>query len=346
MSQPTLPTVLGRRNALLVGDARLRLGELPEASVDCVVTSPPYFNLRDYGTTGQIGLEGGVNEWVDELRVVMRGVARVLKPSGSVWLNLGDTYSRADRHGTPPKSLTLGPERLALALIDDGWTIRNKIVWAKTNYMPTPVQDRLACGWEVIYLLVRSRQYFFDLDAIRVPHKSSGPKRRSRATGREPTPAGRPSWSGPLAGDNSGLARLKARGLVGHPLGKNPGDVWPMGASNYRGSHHATFPVALVERPLLATCPERVCSSCGRPWGCRPIGTANRAELRPQCRCHAGYRPGLVLDPFFGVGTVGLVAERLGRDWIGIELNPTFAAVAEHRIVTARSQGDSAQKVA
>ena len=119
-----------------------------------------------------------------------------------------------------------------------------------------------------------------------------------------------------------------------------------MGASNYRGSHHATFPVALVERPLLATCPERVCSSCGRPWGRRLIGTDARAELRPECRCHAGYRPGLVLDPFFGVGTVGLVAERLGRDWIGIELNPTFAAVAEHRIVAARSQGDSAQKVA
>ncbi|HLX88443.1 MAG TPA: site-specific DNA-methyltransferase [Acidimicrobiales bacterium] len=327
-----------QRNVILIGDARLRLAELPGGSVDCVVTSPPYFNLRDYGTQGQIGLEANVDEWVDELRLVMRGIARVLKPSGSVWLNLGDTYSRRDRHGAPPKSLVLGPERLALALIADGWTIRNKTVWAKTNSMPSPVKDRLACSWEVVYLLVRSRWYFFDLDAIRIPHRSRGQARRpAKATQRHSLP-NRPAWAGPLAGNNSGLARMKARGLVGHPLGKNPGDVWSVAPSSFRGSHHATFPPDLVERPLLSTCPERVCTLCGVPWRRRSAATGgdSSGELLSSCRCHAGSRPGLVLDPFFGAGTVGLVAERLGRDWVGIELNPAFAAVAEERISAAR----------
>jgi len=326
-----------QRNVVLVGDARERLAELPDRSVDCVVTSPPYFNLRDYGTPGQIGLEANVDEWVDELRLVMRGIARVLKPSGSVWLNLGDTYSRHDRHGAPPKSLVLGPERLALHLIADGWTIRNKTVWAKTNSMPSPVKDRLACGWEVVYLLVRSRRYFFDLDAIRASHRSRGQARRpAKATQRPPN---RPAWAGPLAGNNSGLARMKARGLVGHPLGKNPGDVWSVAPSNFRGSHHATFPPDLVELPLLSTCPERLCAECGVPWWRRVAATGggSRGELRPSCGCDAGSRPGLVLDPFFGAGTVGLVAERLERDWIGIELNPDFAAVAEERISAART---------
>ena len=329
-----------RRNAILIGDARLRLVEVPRESVDCVVTSPPYFNLRDYGTPGQIGLESNVNEWVDELRMVMRGVAQALKPSGSVWLNLGDTYSRNDRHGAPPKSLVLGPERLALALIEDGWIVRNKVIWAKSNYMPTPVGDRLACGWEVVYFLVRSRHYFFDLDAIRIPHRSAGSKPKVAAPSPEPTPPGRPDWSGPLAGNNAGLARLKAQGLVGHPRGKNPGDVWRMGTSTFHGSHHSTFPPALLERPLKATCPERTCSACGKPWRRQPANTGRRGELRPDCSGHKGSQPGLVLDPFIGVGSVAVAAEQLGRNWIGIELNPLFAQMAVERVSAARSDSD------
>jgi DNA modification methylase len=126
------------RNIIMVGDVRKRLADVPTASIDCVVTSPPFFNLRDYGVEGQIGLEGHVYEWVNELSLVMKGVARTLKPTGSVWLNLGDTYSRHEQFGARPKSLLLGPERLALRLIEDGWTIRNKVIWAKTNTMPNP----------------------------------------------------------------------------------------------------------------------------------------------------------------------------------------------------------------
>jgi site-specific DNA-methyltransferase (adenine-specific) len=327
------------RNVILVGDVRKRLVEVPTRSVDCVITSPPYFNLRNYGVRDQIGLEGQVSEWVDELRLVMGGIARVLKPSGSVWLNLGDTYSRHDRYGSPPKSVLLGPERLALGLIEDGWTIRNKVVWAKNSVMPNPVRDRLSCTWEVVYFLTRERRYFFDLDAIRIPHRSNRPKQRGVAVG-EKLLDSRPDWAGPLAGNNAGLARMKATGIVGHPLGKNPGDVWQLPVSNYRGAHHATFPPALVERPLLATCPERVCIQCGGPWRRENVDPrrrkATKGDMRANCSCQAGWQPGLVLDPFCGANTTGLVAERLGRDWLGIELNPTYARLAEERIAKAR----------
>jgi len=184
------------RNRVLVGDALAQLQRLPPASIDCIVTSPPYFALRDYGVPGQLGAERTINDWVAQLRLVMREAARVLSPTGSLWLNLGDTFSRGGQWGAPAKSLLLGPERLLLALADDGWLIRNKIVWAKRNPMPTSVRDRLALTWEPIYLLVRSKHYSFDLDAVRVPHRSQPGVRR------QPSPRpGRPSWAGPLAGD-------------------------------------------------------------------------------------------------------------------------------------------------
>jgi len=330
------------RNVVLVGDVRSRLAELPADSVDCVISSPPYFQLRDYGVAGQIGMEADVSGWVDELRLVMRGIARVLKPTGSVWLNLGDTFSSHNRFGAPPKSLLLGPARVGLGLIEDGWVIRNSVIWAKTNTMPNSVRDRLSCSSEVVYFLTRARQYYFDLDAIRVPHRSVRSKSASASTGAS-IPTRRPQWAGPLAGSNAGLARLKAQGLVGHPLGKNPGDVWSLPASNFRGQHFATFPPALVTRPLLASCPERVCRSCGMPWQREPFRTrgqlAVHGELRRACHCRKGWQPGLVLDPFFGAGTVGLVAEQHRRDWLGIELNPAFARLANDRIANARTDG-------
>ncbi len=290
-------------------------------------------------------LEPTVDDWVGELRLVMRGVARVLRPTGSLWLNLGDSYSRHYRFGAPPKSLLLGPERLSLALIEDGWTLRNKIIWNKSNTMPNPVRDRLICRWEVVYLLTRQRNYFFDLDAIREPHRSAPTQNHPVAPIRDsphPVTGRPPKWAGPLAGNNAGLARLKARGLVGHPLGKNPGDVWSLSASNFRGPHFATFPVRLIERPLLAGCPERICVRCGAPWRHQPFSstatTATVCPIAPSCRCRRGWRPGMVLDPFFGAGTVGVVAEQHHREWLGIEINPAFAHLATERIAEARAR--------
>lgn len=310
------------RNTILLGDAHARLRELPAASVDCVITSPPYFQLRNYGAAGQLGLEPHVGGWVSALQAVFAEVARVLKPTGVLWLNLGDSFSRHQRFGAPPKSLLLAPERVLLALAADGWIVRNKVIWAKTNPLPSSVTDRLSLTYEVVYFLVRGTRYFFDLDAIREPHRSSAAKRA------RPPLNLTPDWAGPLAATRGGLRRARAAGIPGHVLGKNPGDVWQIATRGYRGAHFATFPEALVRRPLLATCPQAVCIACERPW-------KRKANLLVPCTCGAPIRRGVVLDPFFGSGTVGVAAQKLGRDWIGIELNPAYVRLAEARLLFA-----------
>jgi DNA modification methylase len=307
--------------------------------VDTVITSPPYFSLRDYGHSGQLGLEADVDAWVANLVSVCDELARVLKPTGSVWLNVADSYSAHPRQGAAKKSLLLGPQRLAIALSKANWVLRNQVIWAKTNPMPSSVGDRLSCAHEVVLFLVRCRRYFFDLDAIRQPLISEQPKRRrARAYRYLPEHAKPPDG----ADDNLGLGALKAAGIAGHPLGKNPGDVHAIPTAGYRGAHFATFPLALVERPLLATCPEKVCTACGAPWTREPVNRNRRpaviGSLRPGCGCGAATRPGVVLDPFCGSGTTPLAAEMHGRDWVGIELNPTFAAMAEDRLAAWREQ--------
>jgi DNA modification methylase len=314
------------RNTILEGHAEQLLAALPSGSVDQIVTSPPYFRLRDYGVDGQLGLEPTVTDWVEGLRRVLRQCARILIPTGTLWLNLGDTYARKAIDGAARKSLLLGPERLALLLIEDGWLIRNKIIWSKTNTVPTSVRDRLATKYEVIYLLSRAPSYYFDLDAIRVPHTSRPPKPRAQSS-----PAARPTWLGPNTDGDRGLRQLRERGLVGHPLGKNPGDVWAMSVSNFRGDHFATFPSKLIERIIRAGCPSKRCSVCRAPWRAPPSRTG-RLEPKPSCGHDAAAEPGLVLDPFMGAGTTALAARELGRDWLGIELNPTYRTLALDRL--------------
>jgi len=323
------------RNTILTGDAVDVLTEVPEASVDCVVTSPPYYQLRDYGVAGQLGLEPTVDEWAGGLRAVARQLARVLKPSGAWWLNLGDSFSRHDRYGAPVKALLLAPERLLLMLARDGWLVRNKVIWAKTNPMPSSIRDRLSLTWEVIYLFVRSPSYYFDLDAIREPHTSVGARSAREPLGK------RPDWAGPLAGSQDGLRRAREAGVPGHPLGKNPGDVWRVATRGFKGAHFATFPPELIRRPILATCPELVCSDCGQAWG--SIGGHSDGPAGPMCRFARSPRPGVVLDPFFGTGTVGLVARELGRDWLGIELKPEYVEIARERLgLAAEAQLEAA----
>lgn len=322
------------RNRVLVGDAGTVLAQLPASSVDCVVTSPPYFGLRDYEIDGQIGLERSVHDWVTKLLDVTRELARVLKPQGSVWLNVNDSYSYHRRDGAPPKGMLLAPERLLLALTEQGWIVRSKVVWAKPAPLPSAAKDRLTGSWEPIYFLVRrTRGYYFDLDAIRIPHTT--PRRRPPRRGPEPRGPGRtrpPRWATPRGGDLlSGL-----RNNSHHPLGKNPGDVWTHHQSRARDIHHAVYPETLIERPLLATCPERVCVACGRGWR-RDGVPAERRTPQPACSCDAPWMPGVVLDPFLGSGTTALVAERLRRHWIGIELNSVFAALSQQRLVNRRN---------
>jgi DNA modification methylase len=329
MSDPTFLKV--PRNQILIGDARQRLRELPNASVDCVITSPPYFGLRNYGMAAQLGLEPNVEAWVGNLRDVCRQLARILKPTGSLWLNVGDGYSAHIREGAQVKSLLLAPERLAIALARDGWIVRNQVIWYKSNAMPHSVRDRLSNSHEIVFLLTRGQRYFFDLDAIRVSSVPSQSTRRGSPhmwNGYPPTQA--------VPGDgrvnrNQGLAKKPT-----HPLGKNPGDVWSIATAGFRGAHFATFPVRLIEKPLLATCPERICTSCGQPWTREPYDRSRAivqvGDLRPSCSCDADTQPGLVLDPFLGSGTVALAAEQHRREWLGIELNPDYAALSQRRL--------------
>nr|WP_269440596.1 site-specific DNA-methyltransferase [Micromonospora tarapacensis] len=313
---------------------------MPSGSIDTAITSPPYYRLRDYGHPGQLGLEPDVDGWTSNLVEVCRHVARVLKPGGSLWLNVGDSYSSHDRQGAPKKSLLLGPQRLAVALMKDGWLVRNQVIWAKTNPMPSSVADRLSCTYEVMFLLVRSPQYYFDLDLIRQPLVTSAKKRRNTNSYRYLPDEAMPPDIG--FDDDRGLNHLKAEGRAGHPLGKNPGDVWQLPTAGYRGAHFATFPLRLAEQPLLATCPERVCAACGEPWRREPVDRDREkphlGQLRPGCDCRAGSTPGVVLDPFMGAGTVALAAETHGREWIGTELNPTFAALARRRLADWRER--------
>ena len=323
------------RNQILTGDALERLRTLPDGSIDSIVTSPPYFRLRNYGHGGQIGLEPHVDDWVRRLRAVMAECARVLVPTGTVWLNLGDSYALRASDGAARKSLLLGPERLAMALLADGWTIRNKIVWNKPNTVPSSVRDRLSTTHEVIYLLTRSPSYYFDLDSIRIPH-TTRPRPRRTPRDRPPTKSlDRPTWLGPNSDADMGLAALRAAGLPGHPLGKNPGDVWTLSVSRYRGAHFATFPEHLATRLVTAGAPRMRCPDCRAPWtrSLRRSGTtAHREPPRPTCGHERRPEPGVVLDPFIGAGTTAIAASKLGRDWLGIELNPSFVAMANERI--------------
>jgi len=316
------------RNVVLEGDASAVMAALAPASIDSVITSPPYFHARRYEAgAAEIGQEHDVGAWVANLVAASREIARVLVPTGSYWLNLGDMYSRHTRLGAPPKSLLLGPERLVQALLADGWLVRNRVAWVKTTPLPSSVTDRLTTGWEYVWHLVRQPNYFYDLDAIRVPLKG---KTKSSTSSR-------PTWMlGTLAGSRAGLVQLAREGRSGHPLGRNPGDVWWLPPGRSIGGHFATFPGALVRRPILATAPTKVCTACGRPWRRskrRVTYLEGRPMMRPlvPCGCGASTQPGLVLDPFAGSGTTLKVARELGRDALGIELSPRFARLARER---------------
>lgn len=262
------------------GDCLDVMRGLPAGSVDCCVTSPPYFGLRDYGVEGQYGAESSPAEFVERLRVLFGEVRRVLANDGTFWLNLGDSYaSRKNLLGTP--------WRVAFALQDDGWILRNDIIWAKPNAMPESVTDRLSTRHEHLFMLTKSRTYWFDLDAVREPHEAKSlyqqdvARRRPHAVGKSGTQVvpGSAAQSGFAAG---------SRDL--NPKGANPGDVWTLPTQPFAAAHFAVMPLALAERCVLA--------------GCRPGGT--------------------VLDPFSGSGTTGLAATRHGRRYVGVDLNADY----------------------
>lgn len=218
---------------LLTGDALSVLSTLPSRSVDCIVTSPPYYGLRDYGHRRQYGQEATVQDYVTVLTAVFREARRVLAEDGTLWLNLGDSYG-------PRKQLLGVPWRVALALQDDGWTLRNAVVWHKPNGIPSSVKDRLSTRYEQIFLFTKGPSYHFDLDAVREPY--TGDRKPSRRA------------------HYGGNKQNTARGVwVDTGRGRNPGDMWSISTRPYPAAHFATFPVDLPERCIKA--------------GCRPGGT-------------------------------------------------------------------------
>lgn len=277
-------------NQIYVGDGVRVMRRWPDAFVDLALTSPPYFNLRDYGVRGQIGLEKEPAEYIARMMDVVRECGRILKSTGSLYLNIGDTYQR--------KTLLGIPWRLAFAMLEEGWLLRNEIVWAKPHGLPTPIKDRLNTTHEKIFHFVKQPSYYFDLDAIRVPTK--GTYREGSKTRRFDKDARLPHRAGiPVAGN-----------FRPHPLGKNPGDVMVVGPETRPKkyiapggtAHFAPYPEALCELPIKAASPP----------------------------------DGIVFDPFMGSGTTALVARRLGRHFLGTELSADYARLARRRLAMHR----------
>lgn len=277
---------------LLLGDALDVLRTMPDGSVDCIVTSPPYYKQRDYNTEGQYGQESTPAEYVATMTAVFGEARRVLADDGTCWINLGDSYG-------PDKQLLLIPSRVAIACQDDGWIVRNDVIWNQINAMPEPHKDRLSSRYEHVLLMAKTSKYWFDLDPIREPVSEFTAKYQGRAA----APAAQGVYREAKPWTNGKQDGLDARGgahVRSHPNGRNPGDVWALAnRPNKTGTvkHFATFPVDLPTRCIKA--------------GCKPSGT--------------------VLDPFSGSGTTGAAARQLGRRYIGIDLNPAYHELAKER---------------
>lgn len=325
---------------IIVGDCRDVLRTLPEASVQCCVTSPPYFGLRDYGHDGQIGLEQTPEAFVAELVAVFREVRRVLRDDGTLWLNIGDSYAAnrsyqvpstkgGPKHGSSqaaggkgsavpdglkPKDLIGIPWRVAFALQTDGWYLRQDIIWAKPNPMPESVTDRCTKAHEYLFLLSKSARYYYDAQAIAEPVASATIERLSqpsldRQAGSARVPgktngnmkAVGPRFGGGKYGDSTDERHRTKSGneYTGSENGRrNRRSVWEVATQPFSEAHFATFPPALIEPCILA-----------------------------------GSKPGdTILDPFGGAGTTGLVADRLQRNAILVELNPDYAEMARRRL--------------
>lgn len=276
-------------NKILLGHSIDTLKNIPAETVNCIVTSPPYFNQRDYNAEGQVGNEVTPEDYIRNLVKIFSECKRVLKEDGSLWLNLGDKYLNGNLLGMP--------WRVALALQEDGWILRNDIVWHKPNAMPHSAKNRLTPDHEYIFFFTKkSKGYFYDQDAIREEHvtfsKDSKMKGGRNHFGKK--------GGTPEKGKNKGNSNLHdARwDQAFHPKGRNKRTVWSVSLSKFRGAHFAVFPEKLIEPCILAGCPKN----------------------------------GLVMDPFFGSGTTGFVALKNDRNYLGLEINPEYVDIAKTRL--------------
>ncbi|MBN2531875.1 MAG: site-specific DNA-methyltransferase [Spirochaetales bacterium] len=343
-------------NTFLQGDALDVLKNLPSRYVNCCVTSPPYWGLRDYGVPGQIGLEDNPKAYINKLVSVFREVRRVLKDNGTLWLNMGDCYAgsgkagynpeyqkkhtqfnsrvrketlgkpvSAKKIGLKPKDLVGIPWMLAFALRTDGWYLRSDIIWYKPNPMPESVGDRPSKAHEYIFLLSKSKKYYYDADAIKEPYANSTYVRLSQKNIKNQRGSLRANGGMKTNGPMKARGHIKTGGkynnnknyggggsrfekhsgyfdkdgnLIGTGM-RNKRTVWIVTTQPFKEAHFATFPIKLIVPCIRAGCPES----------------------------------GIVLDPFIGSGTTALVAKLLCRNFVGIEINPEYIKIAEDRLM-------------
>jgi site-specific DNA-methyltransferase (cytosine-N4-specific) len=290
------------------------LSRMPDKSIDCVITSPPYWQLRDYGYEGQWGLEPTFHEYLEHLWEMMDDIYRVLKDEGTCWINLGDSYNnsgwagnrankfndqpivpsgtkagRGGQKGYPNKCLVLLPHRFAIGCIDRGWILRNDIIWAKPNGMPEPVTDRFTKKHEYIFFMVKSEKYYFDLDSIREKHSIVSLNRDKYGRKSE------------YANGQAAVGRSYEAGEMCNPKGKNPGsvsDFWDITTKPSSNKHYASYNDELLMKPILAGCPEG----------------------------------GIIYDPFMGTGTTAITALRANRNFIGSEMSTEYIKICENNI--------------
>ena len=373
-----------KTNIIYQGDCLEVMRNFPDDSIDMCMTSPPYWGLRDYGVDGQYGLEESPEKYIEKMTDVFSEVRRILKKEGTLWLNIGDTYRGSCQGGGDtglskeryrkelltyvdkpqkkmmPKCLMMIPERLAWSLIQDGWILRNKIIWYKPNSIPSSVKDRFSNKWEYLFMFSKQQKYYFDLEAIREPY--IGPM--NRWGGNNLVAKGQSTWD-----KGTGQETYRDRNMRPNPNGKNPGDVFTIPTCPFPEAHFAVFPEKLCEKPIKAGSPEWICKKCGKTrerivekintgetqkmpdyWDSDPGShgtihrkgrskgetgipiTINKTIGWTKCDCNAGFNPGIVLDPFSGAGTTLFVAKELRRKYIGIELNPDYCKIAEERL--------------
>lgn len=374
------------RNAIIVGDALETLARLPEDWFHCVVTSPPYWALRDYGAAGQLGLENSPYCWgwtqgpgaecgkcfVCRMVEVFRGVKRVLRPDGTAWVNMGDSFAQnqigrtrhncnnqlgrcrqnhnyakgktVPRFGAKPKDMVGMPWALAFALRADGWFLRSEIIWHKRSPMPEPVRDRPTKAHEQIFLLSKSPRYFFDDIAAGEPISQSTAARRRY--GYKHFAGSQIESMAHVERRQFADAKTYANAATMPPIRK-PRSVWRLSTEPFAGAHFATYPTELVRRCLAAgTSAKGCCGDCGQPskrqierkqvWRAKHCdGVAiNQTGWKTGCDCKPPRLvPCRVLDPFSGAGTTAMVARRLQLHAVGIEINREYAAMARERIV-------------
>ncbi len=341
-------------NKIVCSDALTYLKKLESESIDCCITSPPYWNLRDYNIDGQLGLEPTFQEYISKLVAIFDEVKRVLKNEGTCFINLGDTYGgtgagqekstnsqgkqtdgqyyeqakaremKAKNSKGYEKCLLQIPSRFALAMTDRGWILRNTIIWHKKNAMPSSVLDRFTNKYEQVFFFTKNKKYYFDGDAVRIPFETEEKRPDGIVRQREYGYEGKfkvenaESFGSPRARNSRqynskegtknrdleeiavkfGTRRPPGNDYERNPLGKNMGDVWTLVSDPFPEAHFATYPPLLISPMIKSGCPEN----------------------------------GIVLDPFFGAGTTGLVAKQLNRKYVGIELNPEYIKIAENRL--------------